>query len=73
MYGSETHDVMTLQENKYEYNSNSNFNFSMNDMLIKTMRFSILTLQFRSKLLSFTKCAKLMIKIQKTKMPTNAK
>jgi hypothetical protein len=64
---------MTLQENKYEYNAKSNFNFSMNDMRIKIVQFSISTLQFRSKMQSFTKCTKLMIKIQKTKMPSNVK
>ena len=46
--------------------------FSMNDMRIKTMQFSISTLQFRSKMQSFTKCTKLMIKSQKTKIPSNA-
>ena len=35
MYGCETHDVMTPQENKYEYNAKSIFNFSMNDMHIR--------------------------------------
>jgi hypothetical protein len=66
-HGSETHDIMTLQENKYKYKAKSNFNFSMNDMSIKTVQFSISTLQFRSKMQSSTKCTKLMIKIQKTK------
>ena len=60
-------DVMTLQEDKYEYNAKSIFNFSMNDMLIKTVQFSISTLKFRSKMQSFTKCTKLMIKVQRQK------
>ena len=64
---------MTLQESKYEYNAKSNFNFSMNDMRIKRMQFSISTLQFKSRMQSFTKCTKLMIKIQKKKMPSNVK
>ena len=67
MYGSETHDVMNLQENEYEYIAKSIFNFSMNDMLIKTMQFSISTLQFRSKMQSFAKWTKLMIKAQRKK------
>ena len=67
MYGSEIHDVMTLEENGYEYNAKLIFNFSMNDMVIKTVQFSISTLQFRSKMQSFAKCAKLMIKIQRQK------
>ena len=58
---------MALQENKYGYNAKSIFNFSMNDMLIRTVQSSISTLQFRSKMQSFTKCAKLMIKIQRQK------
>jgi hypothetical protein len=58
---------MTLQENKYEYNAKSIFNFSMNDMRIKTVQFSISTLQFRNKMQSFTKCTKLMINIQRQK------
>ena len=58
---------MTLQENKYKYNAKSNFNFSMNDMHIKIVQFSISTLQFRSKMQSFTKCTKLMIKVQRQK------
>ena len=59
---------MTLQEDKYEYNAKSTFNFSMNDMLIKTVQLSISTLQFRSKMQSFTKCTKLMIKVQRQKI-----
>jgi hypothetical protein len=47
--------------------------FSMNDMRIKIVQFSISTMQFRSKMQSFTKCTKLMIKIQKTKVPSNVK
>ena len=66
-YGSETHDIMTLQENKYKYNAKSNFYFSMNDMLNKKVQSSILTLQLRSKMQSFAKCAKLMIKVQRQK------
>jgi hypothetical protein len=54
-YGSETRDVMTLQENEYEYNEKSIFNFSMNDMLIKAVQFFISTLQLRSKMQSFAK------------------
>jgi hypothetical protein len=64
---------MTLQENEYKYNAKSNFNFSMNDMRIKTVQFSISTLQFNSEMQYFTTCTKLMIKIQKTKMPSNLK
>jgi hypothetical protein len=45
----------------------------MYDMLLKTMQFSNSTLQFRSKMQSFTICTKLMIKTQKTKIPSNAK
>ena len=67
MYGCETHDVMTLQEDKYEYNAKSIFIFSMNGMLLKTMQFSISTLQFKSKMQSFTKLTKLMINIQRQK------
>jgi hypothetical protein len=55
---------MTLQENEYEYNAKSIFNFSMNDMLIKTVQFSISTMLFRSKMQYFAKCTKLMIKVQ---------
>ena len=64
MYGSETHGVMTMPENKYGYNAQSIFNFWMNDMLIKIVQSSISNLQFISKIQSFTICAKLMIKIQ---------
>ena len=64
---------MTLQENGYEYNANSIFNFSMNDMLIKAVQFSISTLQFKSNMQYFTKCTNLMIKTQKTKIPSNVK
>ena len=67
MYGSETHGVMTLPEYKYGYNAKSIFNFSMNDMLIKTMQSSISNLQFISKIWYFSKCAKLMMKIQRQK------
>ena len=45
----------------------------MNDMRIKIVQFSISTLQFRSKMQSFTKCTKITIKIQKKKMPSNVK
>ena len=58
---------MTLQEDKYEYNAKSIFNFLMNDMLIKIVQFSISTLQFISKMQSFAKCDKLMIKVQRQK------
>ena len=66
-YGRKIHDVVTLQENEYEYNAKSIFNFSMNDMVIKTVQFSISTLQFKSKMQYFAKCTKLMIKIHRQK------
>jgi hypothetical protein len=64
---------MTLHENKNRYNAKPNFNFSVNDMLNKIVQSSILILQLRNKMQSFAKCAKLMIKFQRQKIPTNAK
>ena len=58
---------MTLHENKNRYNAKPNLNFSMNDMQNKTVQSSILILQLKNKMQSFTKCAKLMIKIQRQK------
>jgi hypothetical protein len=54
---------MTLHENKNRYNEKPNLSFLVNDML-NTNR-EILTLQLRSKMQYFTKCAKIMIKVQR--------
>jgi hypothetical protein len=58
---------MTLHENKNRYNANPNFDFSVNDMLNKISEISILTLQLRSKMQYFAKCAKLMIRVPRQK------
>jgi hypothetical protein len=45
----------------------------MNDMLLKRCNFQIQIYDSEVKMQSFTVCTKLLIKIQKTKMPSNAK